>query len=211
MLKHGVGYWGRSLHHFGENEQEILPEDKLWPSVLKLKTYTNKPMKATGTLNGNSQYEDKFKKLALVVTAGNGPSLLGQKWLNHIKLNWKNSFAVCTARLGSLHTLMHWHKWLFAEGFGTVKPYKVSLQVQQGAKLRSFKTRPVPFAIRDAVGKELDRLEHQGILKKVTNNDWAAPIVAVPKKDDRFRICCDYKVPINYVLSAEQYLLPKPD
>ena len=42
------------------------------------------------------------------------------------------------------------------------------------------------LAIRDAVGKELDWLEHQGILKKVSNSDWAAPIVAVLKKDGRF-------------------------
>ena len=33
-------------------------------------------MKVTGTLTVKVQYEDKFKKLALVVTAGNGPVVL---------------------------------------------------------------------------------------------------------------------------------------
>ena len=56
---------------------------------------------------------------------------------------------------------MQRHTLLFAEGFGTVEPYKLSLQVQQGAKAGFFKPRPVPFAIGDAVGKELDRLEQQ--------------------------------------------------
>ena len=91
-------------------------------------------MKVTGTLNVKVQYADQFKKLVLVVTAGNGQSLLGRNWLNHINLNWKKLFAVRTARLGSLHTLMQRHKQLFAEGLGTVEPYKVSLKVQQGAK-----------------------------------------------------------------------------
>ena len=67
-----------------------------------------------------------------------------------------------------------------------MSPSKVSLQVQQGAKLRFFEPRPVLFAIRDAVGKELDRLEQQGILQKVSNSDWAVPIIAVSKKDGRF-------------------------
>ena len=130
--------------------------------------------------------EDQFKKLVLVVTPGDGPSLLGRNWLNYINLNWKKLFAARTARLGSLHTLMQRHKPLFAKGLGTVELYIVSLKVQQRAKPRFFKPRPVPFAIRDAIGKELDRLEQQGILKKVSNSDWAAPIVAVPKKDGRF-------------------------
>ena len=89
-----------------------------------------------------------------------------------------------------------WGKWL-----GTVEPYQASLHVQEGAKQCFFKPRPVPFAIKDAVGKELDSLERRGILKKVNNSDWAAPIVAVPKKDGKFRICGDYKVRVNQVLA----------
>ena len=70
-----------------KTREEIFPEEKLWLSDLKLKTYTNEPMKATGTLNVKVQYEDQLKKWLLVVRAGNGPLLLGRNWLNHIKLN----------------------------------------------------------------------------------------------------------------------------
>ena len=41
-------------------------------------------------------------------------------------------------------------------------------------------------AIKDVVGKELDSLEWQGILRKVSNSDWAAPIVTMSKKDGKF-------------------------
>ena len=57
----------------------------------------------------------------------------------------------------------------------------------------------------------MDRLEQQGILRKVNNSDWAAPIVAVPKKDGIFRISGGYKVTINQILSVEQYSLPMLD
>ena len=113
---------------------KTFPEENLRPSDLKLKTYTNEPMKVTSTFNVTVHYENQIKKLVLVVTAGNGPSLLGWNWLNHINLNWKRLFPVRTARLGCLHTLMQRHEELFAEGLGTVDPYKVSLQVQEGAK-----------------------------------------------------------------------------
>ena len=91
-------------------------------------------MKVPSILNIKVQYKDQSKKWVLMVTAGNGPCLLGRNWLNHINLNWKQLFAVRTAQLGSLHTLIKCHKQLFAEGLGTVEPCKVSLQVQQGAK-----------------------------------------------------------------------------
>ena len=68
-----------------------------------------------------------------------------------------------------------------------------------------------PFAIRVAVGKELDLLEKQGIIEKVCHSEWAAPMVPVPKKDGRFRICKDYKVTVNQFLVVEQHPLPKPD
>ena len=55
-------------------------------------------------------------------------------------------------------------------------------------------------------------MEQQGIIQKIPSSDWAAPLVAVPKKDGRFRLCGDYKVTINQDLDLEvdQYPLPKP-
>ena len=72
--------------------------------------------------------------------------------------------------------------------------HKATLQVNSEAAPKFHKARPVPFAIKEAVGAELDRLEYEGILKKVDHSVWAAPIVAVPKKDGKFRICGNYKV-----------------
>ena len=58
--------------------------------------------------------------------------------------------------------------------------------------------------------QQLDRLECDGVIKKVFHSAWAAPIVAVPKKDGCFRICGNYKVTINPSLEVDQYPLSNP-
>ena len=57
--------------------------------------------------------------------------------------------------------------------------------------------RSVPFALKGAIEQELASLEEKGILKKVNHSEWAAPIVPVPKKDGKVRICGDYKVTVT--------------
>ena len=100
---------------------------------------------------------------------------------------------------------------IFADELGTMQPFRVTLQVREDAKPRFCKARSVPFATKEAIEAELDRLESCGILEKVDYSLWAAPIVAVPKKDRNIRICCDYKVTVNQSLEVDQYPLPKPD
>ena len=194
-----------------ETRKSLLPDLQLRPSAVVLKTYTEEPMEVVGQLNARVKYGSQQAKLVLVVVAGNGPSLFGRNWLRYLRLDWGSIAMVRAAHPKSLNDMLQQHQALFADELGTVQPYKASLQVQPDAAPRFFKACPVPFAIKTAIGTELDSLEQKGILEKVSHSDWAAPIVAVPKKDGRFRICGDYKVTVNQVLAVDQYPLPKPE
>ena len=57
-----------------------------------------------------------------------------------------------------------------------------------------------PFAIKPIVGAELDQLEKKGVIERVSQSDWATPIVVVRKPGGKVRICGDFKVTINPVL-----------
>lgn len=88
--------------------------------------------------------------------------------------------------------------------------FKVTLDLKSTAKPKFFRPRAVLFALRDNIEAELTCLEEAKIITKVSYSDWAAPIVAVPKKDGKLRLCRDYKVTINPVLKVDQYPLPNP-
>ena len=83
--------------------------------------------------------------------------------------------------------------------------------MKENAVPKFCKARTVPFALKEAIEKKLNRLEQNGIIKKITYSPWAAPIVPVPKGDGHIRLCGDYKVTINPMLEIDQYPLPKPD
>ena len=142
---------------------------------------------------------------------GSGPSLLGRDWLSKIRLDWANIRAISGHEANSeLDHLLQAYSEVFQPGPGLMKHIKASLTLKSDAKPRFCRPRSVPFSIKPKVGQELDRLEEEGVLRKVDHSSWAAPIVPVPKRDGSLRICGDYKVTINPCLQIDQYPLPKP-
>lgn len=53
---------------------------------------------------------------------------------------------------------------VFQSGIGTLKHIKGKITLNENAVPKFHKARPVPYAIRQKVENELDRLEAEGIL-----------------------------------------------
>ena len=185
---------------------------KLSKSRVLLRTYTGDPISVVGEARVAVSYNQQLSTLLLYVVKGMGPSLLGRDWLKSIRLDWKTVGHVeSVSHVKVLDSLLRKYHEVFQGGLGTLKGIQARLQVKPNAVPKFFKARAVPFALREAVEKELDRLEQDGVIKKVDHSEWAAPIVVVPKGDGRIRICGDYKVTVNSVLDVDQYPLPKPE
>ena len=121
-----------------------------------------------------------------------------------------NDLATLLIQTG-LQSLLSKYAELFQEELGTLKGVRVKLVVPENATAKFFKPRPVPYAIRGAIEKDLERLVNLGVIEKTNYSDWAAPIVAVPKPNGTVRICGDYKVTVNPVLQVDQYPVPKAE
>ena len=190
--------------------RQSFPDVNLRPSSLILETYTGQVMKVVGETSVDVQYKDQLaRNLDLVVVQSEGPPLLGRSWLKHLRLDWKSIGTVVCGE--SLTSILNRHSKAFAEGLEHIQPFKAHLSVAPDAQPKFCKARPVTCALRSAVVEELDRLEMQGVLEKVPRSEWAMPVVVVPKKDSQIRLCRDYKVTVNPVLSVDQYPLPKPE
>ena len=71
--------------------------------------------------------------------------------------------------------------------------------------------RNVAIPLREKVKSELNRMETNGIISRVTEpTSWCARMVVVPKKEGSVRICVDLK-PLNQSVLWEVYPIPKVD
>ncbi|XP_028327385.1 uncharacterized protein K02A2.6-like [Gouania willdenowi] len=192
------------------------PDMKLSRTSVKLKTYTGQRVAPLGKLKVKVKYKNQTCNLELFVLKEGGAPLFGRQWLRQIKLNWQQikTMNIASKQLTGqrLSEIIEKHAAVFSEGIGTMKNIKACLELQNDAKPKFHKARPVPYALRPKVEAELQQLMDQGILSKVDWSEWATPIVPVAKKSsERVRICGDFKGTVNPVLHAVQYPLPRID
>lgn len=180
---------------------------------LQLTTYSGEPIPVVGVTSVAVQYGEQRASLPLVVVKGDRPALFGRNWLEKIDLNWSSIFTVAKGSDtdAAVKAVLERHKGVFEEGPGVIKDFKAVIRTSPEAHPIFQKARPVPYALKEKVDKELDRLEQTNIVSKVERSQWASPVVIVPKSDGSVRLCGDYKVTINQSLEEETYPLPNAE
>ena len=183
---------------------------RLSPSTVKLRTYVGNCISVLGQATVPVKYKDQQYQLPLYVVSGNKPTLLGRQWLEKIKLDWNSIFKVekNTEKQPTVDELLSQHKKVFLEEGKPIKDIMSWVDIPENTTPIYFKPRPVPYALRNKVEQELKRLQDAGVISKVEQSDWASPIVVVPKPDGNIRLCGDYKVSVNKVLTETHHTLP---
>ena len=191
------------------SEGRVPPLEK---SEIVLRTYTGEEVKPKGSCTVNVSYQGADYTLPLLVVGGDGPALLGRNWLEQIKLYWpgiKQLASTCHDK--QLEGILQKHAQLFQEGLGTLKGTAAKIHVDPTATPIFHKARPVPYALREKIEHDLERLEKAGTIEPVQYSEWATPIVPVMKSDDTVRVCGDYKLTVNKVSKLDGYPIPKLD
>jgi len=120
-----------------------------------------------------------------------GPIVLGRNWLQtDLRLNWHHLYKI---KINESMKIM------------------ISDLLEEYTPLHTI-IRPVPFAFRDKVTAELQRLEDTGVLERMKHSDWAAPIVPTVKSDGKgIRIYGDFRSTLNPVSEVYTYPIPRVD
>ena len=101
----------------------------------------------------------------------------------------------------TLETVLEKHLEVFRDELGRI-PIWVGLRFRPDAKPIYRRARPVPFALQDAVDRELDKWEEQGVAEKVPpGSGWGTPLVVIPTTNG-VRICADYRLTVNPQLES---------
>ncbi|VDH91520.1 Hypothetical predicted protein [Mytilus galloprovincialis] len=193
--------------------KEYKSKFRIEPTSAKLRTYMGEQIPVIGRAIVNVNYKKESAKLPLLIVKRKGPNLLGRDWLNKLQLDWKDIFSVVGSdnQSSDLNVILEANKEVFKDELGTVKGMKAKIYVDESAVPKYFKARPLPYALKDKVEMELERLEKEGQIQQVEFSDWAAPIVPVVKENGSIRICGDYKVTVNAVSKLDNYPIPKTE
>jgi hypothetical protein len=194
-----------------DRHYDAVPRPKLSAGG-KLTMYSGAQLQVEGEITVQVKHNNQVINLPLIVVSDDGPTLLGRNWLKQLTLDWKKVAQVNTISASNqqLTELVSKYEELFQDGLGTLKGVTAKFQVALDEKPRFFKSRPVPYSIRESVNKELIRLENEGIIEHVQHADWAAPIVPVVKSNGNdIRLCGDYKVTINAAMKTDSYPIPR--
>ena len=188
--------------------KETLGRPKLQKSNNQLKSYSGHQIAILGDVKAKVTANQQTKVLTATVAGTGHNNLLGRDWLQVLKLNWAEIVAVNSVREDALTSLLQKYELVFKEELGHCKNLKAHIVLQPNAAPKFFKPRPIPYSIKEAVSKDLDRLETLGVLVKIPHSDWVVPVM---KPSGAVRICGDFKVTVNPQLKVDQYPLPRPE
>jgi len=153
-----------------------------------LSTCTGELINIKGYFDVSVSYHQNTYNLPLLVISGTGPSLLGRNWLDRIKLDCHSLLRI---QHSALSDVLACHCDVFKPELGTLRAHQMSIHVDPAAHPRFYKARPLPYALRERVDAEIDRLLRLVISTPVKQSQWTAPVVPVVKSDNSIRLCGD--------------------
>ncbi|XP_063955562.1 uncharacterized protein K02A2.6-like [Lytechinus pictus] len=178
----------------------------LRPNSLELRTYSGQQLDLCGEYECEVTYEGNTLLLPMMVTSyTNRPTLMGKNWLTKLKLDWNNVFHVESSKLQSL---LRQYSGMFEDSYEGISGVEAHVRIKENSTPVYCRPRPVPYALKEEVEKELRNLEKNKVIVKTDYSDWATPIVVVPKADGSVRLCGDYKTTVNRAVDDECYPLP---
>lgn len=187
--------------------RDAKPRPELSAVHKNLRTWTATPVNVLGQTIVYVNFRDIKCVLPVIVARGSGPNLIGRDWFSALNIKVSINFVSSTG-ISMTKEMLQKHSEVFKEGLGTYRGEPVTIHLKPDANPRFLKARPVPFAIKKRVEKEIDRLMTEGVLRPVSYSQWATPVVPIVKKTGEIRLCGDYRSTVNQATESDTYPMP---
>lgn len=207
----GCGYTLLPLSKF---KQLKLPH-QLSDTGIKFRTYDKGIVVPEGFIQVPVIYNNKETVELLFIVPDGFSALLGRAWIRHLNIDLHKldqNLEFSKPVIHHVKTIDDYEKMfpnIFKQTVGKIPGVKCSLHLRENAHPVFVKARSVPYAMREAIEKELFTLQKEGIISPVDKSDWGSPIVPVGKPDGSVRLCFDYKVAVNKQLIDAHYPIPR--
>nr|XP_050051912.1 uncharacterized protein K02A2.6-like [Dermacentor andersoni] len=202
---------GATVSIVGENDFESYRlKVKLQETSVRVFPYkATSPLELLGKVSVTMRYKDNCIEEDIFVIRGNCAPLLSFTAASNLGLV-QITYQV-NEHQGDKSIVEAFPK-LFS-GVGKLKNHHIHLFVDDTVPPVAQPHRRIPFALRDATEKELERLLSEDIIEPAIGpTPWVSPVVIVPKphQPDEIRICIDMRV-VNTAIQRERHLCPTVD
>ena len=186
-----------------ENIANNLKNIQLKDTRVDFKSFTGERIKPKGISQVEVEYNGEVYDLNVFVVKETTQLLLGRDWLAKIRLDWPkllkgiHNVQHVTDHHAELNSILKEYESLFDGKLGRLKDVKAKIDLVPDSTPYMAKCQRVPYAMREEVNQEIDRLVKEGILTPVEKTDWASSIVTVRKTNGGIRVCGNYKPSVN--------------
>lgn len=165
------------------------------PCSIRAQSFCGNYIEILGTRQMLWSFKNKNYLIDFVISNHRCQSVLGKYTCEELGLI-KRVFAL---KIENYEDLFH--------GVGKL-PGKYKIILENNASPSVCPVRKIPLGIRDKLKTELDKMEHMGIIRKVSHpTEWVNAIVLPAKKDGGIRVCLDPR-PLNRAVRRAHYPLP---
>jgi len=205
---------GSSINILDETTYHSLsPKPALSKSYSRIYPYqASEPVPTLGTFSATVSACNHSIQTNFVVVKGTAGSLLGRttaEKLNLLRIGPRsgNDFMNIVGDTYS-NQIVQTHKELF-KGVGKLKNFELTLHIDNDIPPKKQPIRRIPYHTKTKVSEELTRLKSLDIIEPVDGpTTWLNPIVVIPKKDGKIRLCLDMGK-ANEAIIRERHVIPK--
>ena len=180
---------------------EHFKKSKLSPPTVQLQTYSKHKLLVLGRLEVTVTYQNRNATVFFNVVESGAP-LIGLDLCEALNIEIKGGRLVEPPPIMDCAVISQSDK-----GLGHAKNFVHKVQIRSDVKPVQQKLRRLPLSVREAVTKELNELEEQGIIEKIDSSQWVSPIVVTSRKNGKIRMCVDMREP-NKAVVPDSHPLP---